>query len=154
VVTPETTSQPFVSGDVLRQMDAGEQEQEQDREPAPAPLLLDVTPHTLGVATVGGYVEVLVHKNSPVPIEKAHLFTTSVDDQDRAVIKVLEGESPRAEENHVLGEVELPDIRKAPRGEIKIEVTYEITVDGILQVSGRNLETGEAQTARLTLFGG
>jgi len=67
---------------------------------------------------------------------------------------VLEGESSRAEENHVLGEVELLEIRKAPRGEIKIEVTYEITVDGILQVSGRNLDTGEAQTARLTLFGG
>lgn len=158
VVTPEGTASPYVPGDVVEAVRLHGQppahEEASQQQAHRAPLLLDVTPNTLGVATVGGFVEVLVRKNSPVPIEKAHLFTTSIDDQDKAVIKVLEGESSRADENHVLGEVELLEIRKAPRGEIKIEVTYEITVDGILQVSGKNLDTGQAQTAKLTLFGG
>ncbi len=162
MVTPEAAAQPYVPQDVIEEMErqpavsspGADPIAAMMSQPARAPLLLDVTPHTLCVATVGGFVEVIVRKNSPVPIEKAHLFTTSVDDQERAVIKVLEGESPRAADNHVLGEVELVGMRKAPRGAIKIEVMCEITVDGILKVSGRNLETGEAQVARLTLFGG
>jgi molecular chaperone DnaK len=173
VVTPEALSRPFVSSDVRAEIRRVDEEDAArtaaaaaagaaataavpapEAQPVRAPLLLDVTANTLGVATVGGFVEILIGRNSPVPIEKRHLFTTSADFQDRAVIRVLEGESPKAAENHVLGEVELMGIRQAPRGEVKIEVTYELTVDGILAVSAVNLETGEAQSARLTLFGG
>jgi molecular chaperone DnaK len=164
VVTPEQAARPYVTREVVQETQRIEQTEaaagapamgeQADVKPSRAPLLLDVTANTLGVATVGGYVEVLVKKNSPVPIEQRHMFTTGADFQDRAVIKVVEGESNRAEENHNLGEVELVEMRKAPRGEIKIEVMFEITVDGILQVSARNTETGEAQSARLTLFGG
>ncbi len=167
MVTAEQAAKPYVTREIVEEVQRVEQSEatgvplsfasddgRPETQPAKAPLLLDVTANTLGVATVGGFVEVLVSKNSPLPIEKQHLFTTGADFQDRAVIKVIEGESNRAEENHVLGEVELVDMRKAVRGEIKIEVIFEITVDGILQVSARNLETGEAQSARLTLFGG
>lgn len=162
VVTPDQAAKPYLTRQVVEEAQrvealeasASQPVEQPDVKPAKAPLLLDVTANTLGVATVGGYVEVLVNKNSPVPIEKRHMFTTGADLQERAVIKVVEGESNRAEENHNLGEVELVEIRKAPRGEIKIEVMFEITVDGILEVSARNLETGEAQSARLTLFGG
>ncbi|MBW2260418.1 MAG: Hsp70 family protein [Deltaproteobacteria bacterium] len=167
VVTPEQAARPYVTREIVdevRRVETSEAAGEplsspgddgrQEVQPARAPLLLDVTANTLSVATLGGFIEVLVSKNSPLPIEKRHLFTTGADFQERAVIKVVEGESNRAEENHNLGEVELVDIRKAVRGEIKIEVMFEITVDGILKVSARNLETGEAQSARLTLFGG
>ena len=167
VVTPERAARPYITQEIISEVKRVEESEaagqslsfasddgQPEAQPAKAPLLLDVTANTLGVGTVGGFVEVLVSKNSPLPIENRHMFTTGADFQDRAVIKVVEGESNKAEENHVLGEVELVDIRKAVRGEIKIEVTFEITVDGILQVSARNLETGEAQTARLTLFGG
>jgi molecular chaperone DnaK (HSP70) len=167
VVTAEQAAKPYATRELIDEVQRVEQSEaagealsfassdgRPEVQPARAPLLLDVTANTLGVGTVGGYVEVLVSKNSPLPIEKQHQFTTSADFQDRAIIKVVEGESNRAEENHMLGEVELVDMRKAVRGEIKIEVIFEITVDGILQVSARNLETGEAQTARLTLFGG
>jgi hypothetical protein len=167
VVTAEQAAKPYVTQELLSEVQRVEESEaagealpfvgdagQPEVQPARAPLLLDVTANTLSVATVGGFVEVLVSKNSPLPIEKRHLFTTGADFQERAVIKVVEGESNRAEENHMLGEVELVEMRKAVRGEIKIEVIFEITVDGILQVSARNLETGEAQTARLTLFGG
>jgi hypothetical protein len=163
LVTPEKSTQPYLSQavvDEVKRVETKEASGDLDAltdpaaRPARAPLLLDVTANTLGVATVGGYVEVLVRKNSPVPIEQRHLFTTGADFQERAVIRVVEGESNRSDENHGLGEVELVEIRKAPRGEIKIEVMFEITVDGILQVSARNMDTGEAQSTRLTLFGG
>ncbi len=175
VVTPDSLSRQYVPGDVRKEMRRIDREDaaaartepgimaqgaaaapmpEAGAVPARAPLLLDVTANTLSVGTVGGFVEVLIRRNSPVPIEKRHLFTTSADNQERAVIRVLEGESGKAAENHVLGEVELVGLRPAPRGEVKIEVAYELTVDGILQVAARNLETGEAQIARLTLFGG
>jgi len=167
VVTAEQAAKPYVTQELLSEVQRVEESEaagqslsfasddgKPEAAPARAPLLLDVTANTLGVATLGGYVEVLVSKNSPLPIEKRHLFTTGADYQERASIKVVEGESKRADENHRLGEVELVDMRRAVRGEIKIEVIFEITVDGILQVSARNLETGEAQSARLTLFGG
>jgi molecular chaperone DnaK (HSP70) len=167
VVTAEHAAKPYVTQELINEVQRVEESEaagealtfvsddgRPEAKPAKAPLLLDVTANTLSVATVGGFVEVLVNKNSPLPIEKRHLFTTGADYQERAAIKVVEGESNRAEENHMLGEVELVDIRKAVRGEVKIEVVFEITVDGILQVSARNLETGEAQSTRLTLFGG
>ena len=120
---------------------------------ARAPLLLDVTPSTLGVATVGGFVEVIIKKNSPVPVEKGHIFTTSADGQEKVVVRILEGDSPRADENNELGVIDLLDIRPAPRGTIKIEVTFDISVDGILEISAKNLETRKEQRSKLTLFG-
>ena len=104
-------------------------------------------------ATVGGFVEVIIKKNSPVPVEKGHIFTTSADGQEKVVVRILEGDSPRADENNELGVIELLDIRPAPRGTIKIEVTFDISVDGILEISAKNLETRKEQRSKLTLFG-
>jgi len=176
-VTPESINQQYISGDVLKQMreqqhtrkmietagiasagvsvsSAGRIPQEEERRAGlKAPVLLDVTPSTLGIETVGGFVEVIVKKNTPLPLEQAHVFTTSRDFQDRVVVRILEGESKIASENHELGVIELLDIRPAPRGEVKIEVTFDISVDGILEISAKNLETQTQQKARLTLFG-
>jgi molecular chaperone DnaK (HSP70) len=161
-VTPESLNEPYVSRDILQAMkDMHLKEMEEEGEiasvgPAPspsAPLLLDVTPSTLGVATVGGFVEVIIKKNSPVPVEKGHIFTTSADGQEKVVVRILEGDSPRADENNELGVIELLDVRPAPRGTIKIEVTFDISVDGILEISAKNLETRKEQRSKLTLFG-
>jgi len=179
-VTPESLKEPYVSRDILKAMDDMHlKEMEEEGQiasvgPAPspsvppsrpsvgptpkpggarAPLLLDVTPSTLGVATVGGFVEVIIKKNSPVPVEKGHIFTTSADSQEKVVVRILEGDSQRADENNELGVIELLDIRPAPRGTIKIEVTFDISVDGILEISAKNLETRKEQRSKLTLFG-
>jgi len=121
---------------------------------APSTLLLDVTPRGLGVGTTGGYCDEIIARNAATPIEQSRMFTTSRDNQIDVVIDVYQGESRRVEENTRLGRVELSGIRPAPRGEIKIRVTFEIDTDGILGVSARNEETGEAQSTRIVLSGG
>jgi molecular chaperone DnaK len=121
---------------------------------APSTLLLDVTPRGLGVGTTGGYCDEIIARNASIPVEQSRMFTTSRDNQPEVVIDVFQGESRRVEENTRLGRVELSGIRPAPRGEIKIRVTFEIDTDGILGVSARNEETGEAQSTRIVLSGG
>ena len=117
-------------------------------------LLLDVTPRALGVATAGGYCDRIIDRNAPIPIEQSRLFSTSTENQTEVLIDVYQGESRRVEENAKLGNVVLAGLRPTTRGEIKIRVTFEIDTDGILRVSARNEETGEAQRTKIQLLGG
>jgi len=121
---------------------------------APRALLLDVTPRALGIGTAGGYCDLIIERNAAVPVEQTRIFTTSKDSQTEVTIPICQGESARLEENVVLGEINLEDIRPANRGVIKIQVTFEIDTDGILQVSAENDDTGEKQAVRVTPFGG
>jgi molecular chaperone DnaK len=117
-------------------------------------LLLDVTPRALGVATAGGYCDTVIERNAAIPVEQSRLFTTSTDGQTEVSIDIYQGESRRIAENARLGSVLLSGLRPAPRGEIKIRVKFDIDTDGILGVSARNEETGEAQATRINLTGG
>jgi molecular chaperone DnaK len=117
-------------------------------------ILIDVTPRTLAIQTVQGYCDPIIERNSPIPIEQSRVFTTSRDDQETVVIKICQGEARRIEENTVLGEVMLTGIRPAPRGEVKVSVTFEIDTDGIVSVSARDVDTGQQAGTRVTVFGG
>jgi molecular chaperone DnaK len=119
-------------------------------------LLREVTPHSLGIMLVGGYFHVLIEQNTTLPTSRSHVFTTVTDDQTSVKILVMQGESDRAEENELLGEFVLTGLRRAPHGEIEIEVDFHISADGIVSVTARDLETGLEQsitvsaTAQLT----
>lgn len=113
-------------------------------------LLLDVTPHSLGIMIAGGFYQVLIEKNTTVPCSRSHIFTTVKDYQTQVKILVLQGESSQAEENELLGEVILDGLRPAPRGEVQIEVTFSISADGIVSVSARDLETNQEQSIVVT----
>jgi molecular chaperone DnaK len=117
-------------------------------------LLLDVTPHSLGIMIVGGYFHKLIEQNTTVPTSKSHVFTTVKDNQTSVKILVLQGESDRAEENELLGEFVLTGLRRAPRGEVEIEVTFHISADGIVSVTARDLETGLEQSITVTATSG
>ena len=117
-------------------------------------LLLDVTPHSLGIMIVGGYFHKLIEQNTTVPTSKSHVFTTVKDSQTSVKILVLQGESDRAEENELLGEFVLTGLRRAPRGEVEIEVTFHISADGIVSVTARDLETGLEQSITVTATSG
>ena len=117
-------------------------------------LLLDVTPRSLGVATAGGFCDVILERNSAIPVEQSRVFGTSADYQAEVSINIFQGESRRTKENTKLGEVQLTNIRPAPRGEIKIRVIFEIDTDGILGVSAINEDTKEKQSTRIVLSGG
>jgi molecular chaperone DnaK len=122
--------------------------------PAPAPVLLDVTPRSLCVATVGGWCEELIARTSPVPTEQTRVFSTAHDNQTAVEVKIGQGESKRFEDNEQLGTVTLEGIPPRPRGQTRISVTFEITTDGILQVSARDDRTGTKQSAQIKLLGG
>jgi len=117
-------------------------------------LLLDVTPHSLGIMVVGGYFHRLIERNTTVPTSKSHVFTTIRDDQTSVKILVFQGESDRAEDNELLGEFVLSGLRKAKKGEVEIEVTFEISADGIVSVSAKDLETGLLQSITVTATSG
>ncbi len=117
-------------------------------------VLLDVTPHTLGIMIVGGYFEELIPQNTTVPTARSKIFTTVRDNQSAVKILVMQGESSRAEENELLGEFILTGLRKAPRGQVEIEVTFEINADGIVSVSAKDLETGAQQSITVTATSG
>ncbi len=117
-------------------------------------LLLDVTPHSLGIGVYGGGFQVLIERNSTVPISRSHEFTTVKDNQTSVKILVLQGESSLAQENELLGEFILTGLRRAPAGEVEVEVTFEISADGIVSVSARDLETGLAQSITVTATSG
>ena len=117
------------------------------------PLLIDVTPLTLSVETVGGYVDRVIARNTPVPCSQTRKFTTSVDDQTLVIIRVCQGEGDSFPLNTALGELELSGLRKARRGEVAIEVTFELDADGILQVRARDVETGRQTGAQMRLVG-
>lgn len=113
-------------------------------------LLLDVTPHSLGIMIAGGFYQVLTEKNTTVPCSRSHIFTTVKDYQTQVKVLVLQGESSQAEENELLGEVILDGLRPAPRGEVQIEVTFSISADGIVSVSAKDLETNQEQMIVVT----
>jgi molecular chaperone DnaK len=117
-------------------------------------LLLDVTPQNLGIAVVGGYFQTVIEKNTTVPTSQTHSFTTVQDDQHSVRIMVLQGESDRAIENELLGEFILDGIRPARRGEVTIEVTFEISADGIVGVFAKDMETGQQQSITVTATSG
>jgi molecular chaperone DnaK len=112
---------------------------------APEMVLLDVTPHTLGIMVVGGYFEELIPQNTTVPTSRSKIFTTVRDNQTAVKIRVLQGEAARRR-NELLGEFILTGLRRAPKGHVEIEVTFEINTDGIVSVHAKDLETGQAQS--------
>jgi molecular chaperone DnaK len=117
-------------------------------------LLLDVTPQNLGIMVVGGYFNTIIAKNTTVPTSQTHLFTTVQDNQAQVRIAIMQGESEKAVENELLGEFILDNIRPARRGEVNIEVTFEISADGIVGVSARDVDTGQRQSITVTATSG
>jgi len=117
-------------------------------------FLVDVTPLSLRIGTVGGYTERVIEKNTPVPIDRSKTFTTSRDGQEKVKIRVYQGESNKAEECEMLGEFEFAGFRVGYRGEVKIEVTFEINTDGLVNVSAADLETGQKTSTTITLSSG
>jgi molecular chaperone DnaK len=117
-------------------------------------LLLDVTPHSLGISIAGGLFQVLIPKNTTVPTSARHLFTTVKDQQTNARIMVLQGEDASAEKNELLGEFMLTGLKAAPRGAVEIEVIFDISADGIVSVSARDTDTGLRQTITVTATSG
>ena len=117
-------------------------------------LLLDVTPHNLGIMVAGGLLDVIIEKDTTIPTTARKTFTTVRDGQQQVRILVLQGESSRAEENELLGEFVLDGLRDAPRGEVKIEVAFDISADGIVGVAARDRETGREQAITVTASSG
>ena len=121
---------------------------------AAMPLLIDVTPLSLAVETVGGYADVIIERNTPVPCERTRMFATARDNQVLVRVNIAQGESVRFVENAILGQLELTGLRPAPRGETKIAVTFELDTDGILAVRAVDQATGASAAARIKLGGG
>src|SRR5579863_208925 len=117
-------------------------------------VLLDVTPHALGIMTQGGYFEELIPQNTTVPTHRTKIFTTSRDNQTAVKIVVMQGESERAEELEFIGEFILTGLHRAPKGSVEIEVTFEINADGIVSVHAKDLETGKEQSIEVTASSG
>jgi molecular chaperone DnaK len=117
-------------------------------------LLLDVTPLSLGIETLGGVFTRIIERNTTVPTSKTQTFSTATDGQTSVEIHVLQGERAMVKDNKSLGKFQLTGIPPAPRGVPQIEVSFEIDADGILQVSARDKGTGRAQTIRITNTGG
>jgi molecular chaperone DnaK len=117
-------------------------------------LLLDVTPHSLGIMIVGGRTQVIIPKNTTIPTARSQMFTTARDNQTSVKILVVQGEHTMARENDLLGEFVLSGLRQASRGEVEIEVQFEIDADGIVSVSAKDLETGLNQSITITARGG
>ncbi|HDP74060.1 MAG TPA: molecular chaperone DnaK [Candidatus Woesearchaeota archaeon] len=113
-------------------------------------LLLDVTPLSLGIETLGGVMTVLIPKNTTIPTRKSKIFTTAGDNQTAVTIRVFQGERPMAEDNKPLGQFDLVGLPPAPRGVPQVEVSFDIDANGILQVSAKDQATGKQQDIRIT----
>lgn len=116
------------------------------------PLLLDVTPQSLRVETVGGLSQLVIARNSTIPLEQTREFATAYDNQQDVRIRIAQGEQPRFGENQPLGELELSGLRPAPRGDVKIAVTFELDADGTLRVRALDTLTGAQTTAKINLL--
>jgi molecular chaperone DnaK len=113
-------------------------------------LLLDVTPLSLGIETLGGVATKLIERNTTIPTRKSEIFSTAADNQTEVTIRVLQGERPMANDNVELGRFNLVGIPPAPRGVPQIEVTFDIDANGIVSVSAKDLGTGKQQSIRIT----
>lgn len=113
-------------------------------------VLVDVTPLTLGIETLGGVATPLIARNTPIPVKRSEIFTTAADLQTAVTVHVFQGERPMAADNTSLGEFTLDGLPPAPRGVPRIEVTFDIDASGILNVSARDLATGKSRAIRIT----
>jgi molecular chaperone DnaK len=145
LVSPPLGSSPFGSSPA--------QERPQPSPSVAPPVLIDVTPLTLSVETVGGYCDALIPRNTPVPCDRTREFVTAADNQTVVRVRVCQGESSRFVENTVLGELELSALRPGLRGTVQISVTFALDTNGMLNVSARDAQTGYATSAQVHLVG-
>ena len=117
-------------------------------------LLLDVTPLSLGIETLGGVMTTLIPRNTTIPTKKSETFTTAADNQSSVEVHVLQGERPMARDNRTLGRFHLDGIPPAPRGVPQVEVTFDIDANGILNVSAKDTATGKQQNITITASSG
>src|SRR5690606_5480750 len=112
-------------------------------------VLLDVTPLSLGIETLGGVMTKLVERNSTIPTERKQVFSTADDNQTAVTVRVFQGEREMASDNRLLGQFNLEGIPPAPRGVPQIEVKFDIDANGILNVSAKDLGTGKEQRVKI-----
>jgi len=117
-------------------------------------LLLDVTPLSLGIETLGGVTTVLIQRNTTIPTKKSEIFSTAEDNQTTVEIHVLQGERQMANDNRTIGKFQLTGIPPAPRGVPQVEVTFDIDANGILHVSAKDKATGKEQKIRIEASSG
>ncbi len=117
-------------------------------------LLLDVTPLTFGIETLGGVMTPIIERNTTIPAQKKQVFSTAADNQPAVTIRVLQGERPMANDNREIGRFDLTEIPPAPRGTPQIEVTFDIDADGILHVSAKDLSSGKEQKIKIQATSG
>ena len=117
-------------------------------------LLLDVTPLSLGIETLGGVFTKLIERNTTVPTKKSQVFSTAADNQTAVTIRVFQGEREMANDNKLLGQFDLVGIPPAPRGMPQIEVTFDIDANGIVHVSAKDLATQKEQSIKITASSG
>jgi len=117
-------------------------------------LLLDVTPLSLGIETLGGVTTKLIERNTTIPTRKSEIFTTAADNQTSVEIHVLQGERDMAKDNRTIGRFQLVGLPPAPRGVPQVEVTFDIDANGIVNVSAKDLGTGKEQKITITASSG
>ncbi len=116
-------------------------------------VLIDITPLSLGIEIAGGLVEKLIEINTPVPAENSKVFTTTMDNQESVKIRVFQGEQRKAKYNELLGEFTLSGLPQGSRGEVKVQVSFEIDTNGILNVSAKDVQTGKEQKVQFQASG-